>query len=264
MIEYSSEYVQSARDIEGVNVQQGNPECAETVIKGAPFDAFTSFSYPAKLIDPNAMLQCVYKNTTNDAVGLIVVPSLEHLLSASGFFDVTIDHAAYYDASSLKFLLQKNGFEVLEIGEEAGVYNYAYVRKRKKYDLANTWLGVETMITKVASFVANEKKQGRKIAAWCAGHFAFTVLALIKNRDEVDYIIDNASFKQGKYAPASHIPIHGPENFATCPVDTIMILGPMYTQEIITDIREKCSSDVKIVIVNKNGLEMVGNEAGDI
>ena len=76
-----------------------------------------SFAYPARLIDPNTMLQCVFNSLVEDGVGLIMVPSMEHLLSSEGFFDIVRDHIAYYSEDTLRFLLQKNGFDVLEHGE---------------------------------------------------------------------------------------------------------------------------------------------------
>lgn len=253
-IEHNSEFVRIAREVEGVNVQQGNPESADTVIEGAPFDAFTSFAYPARLTDPNSMMQCIYNNTTEDVVGLIMVPSMEHLLSAGGYYDITVDHIAYYDIESLGFLVQKNGFEIIEHGEVAGVYIYAYVRKRQKYDLNVVWAGVTSLTNEVSEYVRKEKAQGRKIAVWCAGHFAFTVLAMIDSHNAIDYIIDNAEFKKDRYSPATHIQIKGPEYFMEHPVDTIMILGPMYVEEIINEIHEKCSADVNITTVDKTGL----------
>lgn len=256
-LEYNSDFVRIAREVEGVNVQQGDAEDASTIIKGAPFDAFTSFAYPARLINPNNMLQCIYNNTTDDAVGLVMVPSLEHLLAPGGFYDITADHIAYYDLHSLAFLVNKNGFEILESGEVAGMYIYAIIRKRRKYDLEKAWSDVMPLATQVREFVANERKEERKIAVWCAGHFAFTVLAMTDVAKEIEYIIDNAEFKQGHYAPASHVIIVGPECFNENPVDTIMILGPIYVEEIIKEIRLKCSSEVKIIAVDKYGLHVV-------
>lgn len=255
-IENNAEFVKIARKVEKVNVQQGNPESVDTVIDGAPFDAFTSFAYPARLIDPNAMMQCIYKNTTDDVVGLIMVPSMEHLLSTAGYYDITADHIAYYDIETLRFLLQKNGFEIIEHGETANIYLYAYVKKRKKYDLYNVWNNVSLLTNEVSSFIAKEKSAGKKIAVWCAGHFAFTVLAMIESPRDIEYIIDNATFKIGKYSPATHVPIYGPEYFKKNPVDIIMILGPIYVEELVKEIHTKCSETVEIVTVDKNGLHL--------
>ena len=128
------------------------------------------------------------------------------------------------------------------------------MRKRQKYDLDDVWADVTSLTNEVSAYVQKEKAQGRKIAVWCAGHFAFTVLSMIDSHNAIDYIIDNAEFKKDRYSPATHIPIKGPEYFIEHPVDTIMILGPMYVEEIVKEIHMKCSADVDVTTVDKTGL----------
>lgn len=253
-IENNSEFVNIARNVEKVNMQQGDVECLETQIEGAPFDAFVTFAYPARLIDPNAMLQCVSRHLTRDAVGLVQVPSMEHLLKPGGFYDITRDHVAYYSEATLKFLLVKNGFDILEFGEVSELYIYAIVKKRKSYDLQTLWADVEPLADEVRKYVNKNTEKGKKLAVWCAGHFAFTVLSTTEIGNKVSYIIDNAEFKKGRYSPASHVPIVGPEHFFNEPVDTILILGPIYVNEIIREIREKYDPKVNIAVMDRRGL----------
>lgn len=80
------------------------------------------------------------------------------------------------------------------------------------------------------------------------------MLALAETGSKISYIIDNAEFKKGHYAPVSHVPITGPEHFIDEPVDTILILGPIYIDEIIKEIKEKCGTIVKIAAMDKRGL----------
>lgn len=253
-IENNADFVNIACKVEGVNVQQGDAECIETQIQGAPFDAFVSFAYPARLINPNAMLQMVSKHLKSNAIGLIQVPSLEHLLKPGGFFDITRDHIAYYNQETLQFLLKKNGFDILEFGEVSQLYIYAIVKKRAPYNLQSIWSDVDFLTDKVRNYVSTNTEDGKKIAVWCAGHFAFTVLALAEISSKVSYIIDNAEFKKGRYSPVSHIPIVGPEHFFDDPVDTILILGPIYIDEIVKEIKDKYGSLVRIASMDKRGL----------
>lgn len=249
-LEWNPNFVTIAREKEGVNMQQGDPECETTKIAGAPFDAFTSFAYPARLIHPNAMMQCIYKNTTKSAVGFIQVPSFEHLIQPGGFFDLTIDHIAYYDASSLQFLLQKNGFHLLEHGFVSNLYLYAIVQKRQPYDLQTAWADIEPLKKQFQDFVAENTKNQKKIAVWCAGHFAFVTLATTDTGSKIAYIIDKAPLKQNRYAPISHVPIVSPKHYTKEPVDMIIILAPLYIDEIVQEIRTLCGSHVKIAAMD--------------
>ena len=46
----------------------------------------------------------------------------------------------------------------------------------------------------------------KKVAIWGASHQGFTLAATTKLGEKARYIIDSAPFKQGKFAPASHLP----------------------------------------------------------
>ena len=256
-IENNSDYVRIANEKEGVKVFHGNPEDGDLNIPGAPFDAFVSFSYPARLINPNGMIELVERNLSEDGIGYVMVPSLEHLLKQDGFFDVARDLIAYYSIETLKFLFQKNNFEIMECGEKLQYYIYVVVKKRKAINLKSYWSNADLLIKEMKNVTNRHIAVGKKIAVWCAGHFAFTVLSTSGIGKEISYIIDNADFKKGHFAPGSKVLIVGPEHFKDEPVDTIMILGPIYVDEIVKEIREKCSDKVRIMTVNQAGIQEI-------
>ena len=61
-------------------------------------------------------------------------------------------------------------------------------------------------------------------------------------------MMDSAPFKQGRYAPASHIPIVSPDHFFRDPVDVVMITAPGYVKEITALIRERFKAYDNLVI----------------
>lgn len=246
-IENNAEFVKTAREMYGVNVVQGFIDNEDMYIEDAPFDAFMSFAYPARLIDPNTMLRCVYNNLTSDGIGLVMVPSLEHLCKPGGYFDIVSDHIAYYSYNTLRFLMEHNGFLVLEEGEVAGIYLYVYVKKRPVFSAEQEFRDTRLATQELQFFLRSNIHEGRKIAVWCAGHYAFTVLACAGVTDEISYIVDNAKFKQGYYSPVTHIPIVGKEHIKNEPVDIVMILGSMYVDEIVEEIREISGNNIAIV-----------------
>lgn len=264
-IEYNPDFVKTAREDEGVNVIQGNPEDECLILEEGPFDAFTSFAYPARLMHPNAMMRLAYNNLSENGIGFIQVASLEHLLRKGGFYDITRDHMAYYDKRTLRILCEVNGFDVLEEGEAIDTYIYAIVRKRLPTDLSMLNNDADRLGREFKNYIKQCNDNGKKIAVWCAGHYAFTVLSATRTgRDEICYIVDNAPFKQGRYSPASHIPIVAPDHFIEEPVDEIIILGPIYIDEIVKEIRKKCSMDVEIAAMDRNGIRKVNVTAGGL
>lgn len=255
-IENNLEFVKIANDKEGVHVIQGFLDSSDLILEGAPFDVFTSFAYPARLVDPNSMLQCVYNNLTEDGVGLVMVPSFEHLLEKVGMYDICNDHIAYYNRQSLEFLLNKNGFEIVEQGEEGGIYIYAYVRKKRLCNIQWVKTEIDSFNHDIQTFVNENTTNEGKLAVWCAGHFAFTVISMAGIEKKIDYIIDNAEFKQGRYSPASHIPIVGKKILCSDKsIQAVLILGPLYIDEIIDDIRNVAGRDIQVAWIKDGCIE---------
>ena len=113
-IEYDQDLVRKARQ-EGLEVYKSYADNAFTELPEAPFDAFVQFNFLEHQPYPNDMLQCIYNNLTAEGVGLVTVPSLEYILKYDGYYELIKDHIAYYSEETLKFLFQKNGFEVLDM-----------------------------------------------------------------------------------------------------------------------------------------------------
>ena len=97
--------------------------------------------------------------------------------------------------------------------------------------------------------------QGKKVAVWGASHQGFTLIPSLGLSDKIAYIIDSAPFKQGKFSPASHIPIVDKKYFFEDPVDSILIVAPGYTDEIAGIIKNELSKDVDIRTLRSNHLE---------
>lgn len=73
--------------------------------------------------------------------------------------------------------------------------------------------------------------------------------------NKVEYIIDSAVFKQGKFAPSSHVKIVEPDYFYKNPIDSILIVAPGYTDEIASIIKEKFGKNIDIRTLRSNHLE---------
>lgn len=95
----------------------------------------------------------------------------------------------------------------------------------------------EELRAQMAAYVERLKEKHLKLALFGAGHQGFTIAATTALCSYAEYIMDSAPFKQGKYAPASHIPIVSPAYFAEHPVDVVMVTAPGYVREITAQLR---------------------------
>ncbi|MCD8224528.1 MAG: class I SAM-dependent methyltransferase [Clostridiales bacterium] len=114
--------------------------------------------------------------------------------------------------------------------------------------------GFSRVTAEVARLTGELAASGKHLALWGASHQGFTLAATAGLAGKVEYIIDSAPFKQGRFAPASHIPIVAPDDYFEKPVDAILIVAPGYTEEIAGIIRARFG-DVRIMTLRSNCIE---------
>lgn len=234
-----------------------------------PYDGFLSFNYLEHQPDPVGMLRCIAENLTDEGVGLITVPSLEYILKYDGYYELIRDHIAYYTFDTLRFAADQAGFEVIE--EEMVNRDTLSVIVRKKKTLKERPSGESSGRLDVSGLVQSRviigdelkrlirelESEGKSLGIWGASHQGFTLASTTVIGDFARYIIDSAPFKQGRYAPASHLPIVAPDHFLKDPVDAILIVAPGYTEEIAKSIVEKFGRNVEILALKSNHLERI-------
>ncbi|MDO4866002.1 MAG: class I SAM-dependent methyltransferase [Clostridia bacterium] len=254
-IEHSEALVEKAR-AKGLNVWKAFTETAETELSGAPYDAFLSFNFLEHQPDPNAMLRCIYNNLTDDGYGLITVPSLEYILENASFYELLRDHIANYSEETLRYLVNKNGFIVLECTRLNRDTHAMIVQKRRKVDVAGLRNNFDLLSAQMQAFLDQRIGLGKKVAVWGASHQGFTAISTTDVADKVSYIIDSAPFKQGRFAPASHLPVVSPDYFFDHAVDCILIIAPGYTDEIAKTIRTRYGDAVEIAVLRSASIEL--------
>lgn len=132
----------------------------------------------------------------------------------------------------MKFLFQKNGFEILDCHIVNRDTHSIMVKKRNKVDISIWAENFESLKGELHAYVDSYLIQGKKVAVWGASHQGFTLIPSLGLSEKISYIIDSAPFKQGKFAPASHVPIVDKSHFFKEPVASILIVAPGYTDEI--------------------------------
>ena len=129
------------------------------------------------------------------------------------------------------------------------------MKKKKRLDAAGLRDSFTIINEEVNGYIDHLVTEGKSIAIWGASHQGFTLAATTRLGEKVSYIIDSAPFKQGRFAPTSHLPIVAPDYFLEHPVDAILIVAPGYTAEIAGIIRERFGRHVQILALKSNHLE---------
>lgn len=232
-----------------------------------PFDAFVQFNFLEHQPDPCDMLRNIWHNLKPQALGLITVPSFEYILHYNGYYELLRDHIANYTEFTLQKLLQDCGFELLSMDLVNRDTIEAIVRKADPDELSELHYSgrlidvsalrdsYDRLSASVNAHIDHLSESRRTMAIWGASHQGFTLAATTKLGGRVEYIIDSAPFKQGRFSPASHIPIVAPDYAVAHPVDEILIVAPGYTDEIAGIIRERFDENVRILVLRTDRIE---------
>jgi SAM-dependent methyltransferase len=240
----------------GLKVSKGFIEYSDFRIDHSPFDAFIILNFLEHMPNVNTVLRGISNNLTDNAVGLVEVPNFDMILKNNLFSEFTSDHLFYFTRDTLLTTLKLNGFEILECNEVW--YDYiisAVVKKRVKLELkqfSNHQLKLKSEIEEYIN-----QSENKKIAIWGAGHQALAIISLMDLSNRVKYVVDSAIFKQGKYTPATHIPIVSPETLESDPVDAVIIMAASYSDEVSRIIRQRFNKNLRVSILRDHGLEVI-------
>lgn len=251
-IEFGEDSVKTSLEC-NLKVSKGFIDSTDYSIAGGPFDAFFIISFFEHVPDPNTLLQGIAHNLTKDGVGIVEVPNFDMMIRENLFSEFMRDHLFYFTQETLRTTLEINGFEVLEIKEVWHDYILsATVKKREKINLSAFENGREQMKKSIEKFLSKHTT----VAVWGAGHQAFAVMSMMNMAGKIKYVVDSAPFKQGKFTPATHIPIVSPDTLKNEPVEAIIIMAGSYSNEIKKIILRDYQSTMEIVILTESGLSI--------
>ncbi len=276
-MEHKEDLITIARE-NGLCVWREFPETADQKFIGdpevegsaGPYDAFLSFNFLEHQPYPDVMLSAIYNNLVDGGMGLVTVPALEYIVERGNYYELIRDHIAYYSFDALRNLLENNGFKVLEeeminrdtismiVQKMSAEERAAHVSKatvQEENIVASLVKGHEIVLKDINDLLDGLAAEQKTIALWGASHQGFTLASTTPLCERVSYIIDSAPFKQGRFAPASHLPIVAPDYFLEHPVDVIMIVAPGYSDEIANVIRTRFGADVRILTLRSERIE---------
>jgi SAM-dependent methyltransferase len=242
---------------QGLDVRQGFVESPEEIIAAGPFAGFLMLSCLEHLPDANQVLAGIRNNLADRAVGLVEVPNFDMILAEKTVSEFMTDHLLYFTQETLGTALRINGFEVLDCRPTWHDYILtATVRKRSPLDVAGFHNATTALRQKIDAFVG--RFPPRSLVIWGAGHQSLAAIAVHKLADRIAYVVDSAAFKQDRFTPATHLPIHGPEYLrADAAIRGVLVIGASYSDEIARTIRHDCDPSLAVAILRPAALEEV-------
>lgn len=236
------------------------------------FDEKTHLPSKAKLITSTNVFQHtqnirsfvkgVYRNLTNDGVWCLEFPYLLTTLANDNYDQVYHEHIYYYNLKNIIDLLSQEGLKVFNVSfhdMHAGTLRVLSAKKssqRQPDSTIDSFLNLEKTLTleyylkwgkrtieKIEifkEFIHDLIKKGNTIA--CFGAAAKGCVFL--NTCEIDYniikfIIDDTSFKQGKFVPGTGIQVVDRMIFHEIKPDYILILAHNFRNYIMNSLRNQ-------------------------
>lgn len=254
-IENRKEFVVNCQK-KGLKVVQGYLEKGQPLIEGGPFDGFIIMNFLEHVPEPNTFLKQLYSNLSEEAIGLVEVPNVDMILEKNLFSEFMTDHLLYFTEETLSQLLSQNGFHVLSCRPVWHDYCLAaVVQKRKPVNMNMFYKVWEKVEYELHTFIDDMHERKKGVAVWGAGHQALAVISLCNIGEAIQFVIDSAVFKQGKYTPTSHIKVVSPETLKTrSDVGAVIVMAASYSDEV-AGILKRDYPNIQTVILRECGLE---------
>ena len=203
------------------------------------------------VLDPSDLLKPLRKaigDRLNTAV-FFEVPNALYTFQELAVWDIIYEHCCYFTPTSLAYAFIDHGFEVknkrTEFEEQflcleaVPVAENVSFPEQHQQEIESLSQDLATFSSKFATLVQTwtEKlrqinQAGQKIVLWGAGSKGVTFLNILKCGDLVEYIVDLNPRKQGMYVPGTGQKIVPPEFLQDYHPDLVIVMNPIYEEEI--------------------------------
>jgi hypothetical protein len=183
------------------------------------------------------------------------IPNAHYVLGDVAFWDIYYEHCSYFTRGSLARLFRRNGFDILDLWT-AYDDQYLMIEARPAAGEPDpTPLPAEESpeetLAEVAYFVANYaakrdewraildkmKAAGQKVVLWGGGSKGVAFLTTLGlTLDDIAYAVDINPIKTGTFMAGTGQEIVAPEFLRTYQPDAVIIMNPVYRDEISRDL----------------------------
>jgi len=194
-----------------------------------------------------------------DTVFYFEVPNALYTLRDMGIWDLIYEHVSYFTPLSLGAACEAAGYEVLDAGTSfGGQYLYIEAKPSRRphalppiggaeiEDLARDFDRVyREKVAHWRDFLA--ERDPEQTVIWGGGSKGITFVNVVPGAERIRAIVDVNPFKQGRFAPGAGIPVVAPETLRGQPIRTIIVMNPLYRDEIAQSARDLgLSADVEV------------------
>lgn len=179
-------------------------------------------------------------------------PDAERVLREGAFWDIYYEHCSYFTMGSHARLFRRGGLNVTGLHlayHDQYIIQYAKPGRGAPLPQENDLERVKALVRAFPERVLAQRAYwthvvrrraaaGKRVAIWGGGSKAVSFLTSNEFMGDVAQVVDINPFKQGKYLPGSGHQVIGPSALASEPPDTIIVMNPIYFDEIAAELAE--------------------------
>lgn len=201
-------------------------------------------------------------------------PHLLNLIKFSQFDTIYHEHFSYLSLLTVRTIFASQGLKIYDVEElpthggslriyathtdnsitiKNSVKEIILKEQQANFDKIDSYKGFEKKVQKIKmdllEILLNIKKEGKSIVAYGAAAKGNTLLnyCCIK-KDIIDFVVDASPYKQGKFLPASHIPIVDEDKIKQTKPDYILILPWNIKDEIVQNLSYVRNWNAKFIL----------------
>lgn len=208
-----------------------------------------------------------------DTVVFFQIPNASYVLRDVAFWDVYYEHCSYFSEASLAYLFASNGFEVLDVQAEYDD-QYLMIEARPlptQQSSADVNAGALTAVKQDVAHFAEQvplhladwreqltqlKAAGKKVVIWGSGSKGVSFLTTVGVTDEIAYAVDINPHKHGTFMAGTGHEIVGPDFLTTYQPDVVIVMNPIYRDEIGRDLAQRGLSPLLTTVEDRAELQL--------
>jgi len=187
------------------------------------------------------------------------VPDTGRILDEGAFWDVYYEHCSYFTSSSLQDLFSRKGFSVTDVrygyddqyllldatrdGSTSGRRLEATVAAGGAADAvarcAHFSERVRARLDGWNEYLEGLGDRGETAVLWGGGSKAVAFLASVDRPEAIDLVVDINPAKWDAFLPGTGHRIVAPSELENEPPSTVILMNPLYTQEVTEDLRSR-------------------------